>query len=77
VLHLRVFGVNDAMAEVEAHLDAVPGLRHLVRSGNGDTRTLVSADLDDAAADGALHVLETLEVPSQDIVLIRMDSVGP
>jgi uncharacterized hydrophobic protein (TIGR00271 family) len=66
------------MVEVAARLHDLPGLRHLVRSGNGDTTTtLVSADLDDEAADHALRVLQALEIPARDIVLIRMDSVGP
>ena len=78
MLQLRVFGVGDTMTQVAARLDELSGLRHLVHIGNGDSRTTqVSADLDDEAADNVLQVLDLLEVPSQDIVLIRVDSVGP
>src|SRR5256885_13609985 len=66
------------MTQVAARLDELSGLRHLVHIGNGDSRTTqVSADLDDEAADHVLRVLDLLEVPSQDMVLIRVDSVGP
>src|SRR5436305_3721966 len=78
VLHLRVFGLRDAMVQVADRLDGLPGLRHVVQTGNGDTRAaLVSADLDDDAADNALRALQALEVPTADIVLTRVDSVGP
>jgi uncharacterized hydrophobic protein (TIGR00271 family) len=66
------------MAKVAAHLDELPGLRHLVHTGNGGSRTTeVSADIDDEAADHVLQVLDGLAVPAQDIVLLRVDSVGP
>jgi uncharacterized hydrophobic protein (TIGR00271 family) len=77
MLHLRVFGVNDAMAQVAERLDALPGLHHVMQTGNGDSRTtLVSADLDDFAADSALDTLRKLEVPADDIVLMRLDAIG-
>ena len=78
MLHLRVFGVPDTMAEVARRLDELRGLRHVVHTGNGDSRTtLVSADLEEDAADAALRALRALDVPAGDIVLTRMDSVGP
>jgi uncharacterized hydrophobic protein (TIGR00271 family) len=79
VLHLRVFGVSDAMSEVAQQLHGLPGLRHVVHAGNGSDSqtTLVSADVDEEAADSALQVLQALHVPAGDIVLMRVDPVGP
>jgi len=77
VLHLRVFGVTDAMSEVAQQLHGLPGLRHVVQTGNGNSQTTqVSADVDEEAADSALQVLQALDVPAGDIVLMRVDPVG-
>ena len=78
MLHLRVFGAPAVIGQVAGRLDAVPGLRHVLRTDDGSTgNALVTADLQPDAADAALDIVRRLGVPAEDIELLRLDSIGP
>lgn len=78
MLRLRVFGAPGAMADVARSLQEIPGARHVIRSGDGDSsRALVTVDLVDDAVDLALTQVRQLGVPREDVVLVREDTVGP
>jgi uncharacterized hydrophobic protein (TIGR00271 family) len=78
MLHLRVFGDTAAMADVARRLDALPGARHVsVAAGVHDGEALVTADVRTPAADAALEMLGKLEIPSEDISLLRFDAIDP
>jgi uncharacterized hydrophobic protein (TIGR00271 family) len=76
MLHLRVFGDTAAMADVAQRLDALEGTRHVsVAAGVHDGESLVTADVRAAAADTALEMLRELEIPADDISLLRLDAI--
>ena len=78
MLQLRVFGAASAMADVAARLQEIPGSRHVVHTGGRDVgHAVVMADLVDAAADGALAEVKRLGVPTDDVTLVRVDSIAP
>ncbi len=78
MLQLRVFGAWPAMSDLAVRLRQLPGSRHVIRMRDGDPGSvLVTADLAEDAVDGALEQLRLLGVPSEDVVLIRLDSIGP
>jgi uncharacterized hydrophobic protein (TIGR00271 family) len=78
MLHLRVFGDTAAMADVARRLDALPGARHVsVAAGVHDGEALVTADVRAPTADAALEMLGKLEIPSEDISLLRFDAIDP
>jgi uncharacterized hydrophobic protein (TIGR00271 family) len=78
VLQLRVFGAPAAMTAVAESLQRLPGARHVIQMGDGQLgAALVSADLVDDAVDGALAQVIRLGVPTEDVVLVRLDSIGP
>jgi uncharacterized hydrophobic protein (TIGR00271 family) len=78
VLQLRVFGDASEMGQVAERLGMVRGSSHVVRSGDGASgKALVTADLGDDAADAALDAVSRLGVSSDDVVLLRVESVGP
>jgi uncharacterized hydrophobic protein (TIGR00271 family) len=78
MLHLRVFGDTAAMADVARRLDALPGARHVsVAPGVNDGEALVTADVRAPTADVALEMLGKLEIPSEDISLLRFDAIDP
>ena len=78
VLQLRVFGATQVIADVAGHLTGIPGSRHVIVTGdNGSGNALVTADLADDAADQALSRIRQLGLPSEDVVLLRLDSIGP
>ena len=54
------------------------GSRNVHRTEDADTRTaVVTADLDTDAADAALDAMRGLEVPREDVVLLRLEAIGP
>jgi len=66
------------MGDVARQLEGLAGSRHVVRTGDGATgNALVTADLVDDAADKALERMRSLGVPADDIVLVRLESIGP
>jgi uncharacterized hydrophobic protein (TIGR00271 family) len=76
MLHLRVFGDSAAMADVAQRLDVLEGARHVsVAAGVHDGESLVTADVRAAAADTALEMLRGLEIPTDDISLLRLDAI--
>jgi uncharacterized hydrophobic protein (TIGR00271 family) len=78
VLELRVFGTPAAMTAVADSLHRIPGARHVIQTGNGEPGgALVSADLVDDAVDSALEQVTRLGVPTDDVVLVRLESIGP
>jgi len=78
VLHLRVFGSASAMAEVAETLAGLYGARHITRMDTGHRETvIVTADLEAGAADDALHALDHLGVPPDDVSLLRIEAIQP
>ena len=78
MLHLRVFGSAYAMAEVAETLSGLSGARHITRTDTGHRQTvIVTADLEPGAADDALHALQHLGVPPDDVSLLRIDAIQP
>jgi uncharacterized hydrophobic protein (TIGR00271 family) len=78
VLQLRVFGAEGLMADVAGQLTGLPGARHvLVTDNQMSGQALVTADLSDGAVDDALSRVRGLGLPSEDIVLVRLESIGP
>lgn len=77
MLHLRVFGAPPVMSEVAERLASLPGADHITWTATGDHSggALVTADLRTDAADSALQALERLGVPTQDVSLLRLDSI--
>jgi uncharacterized hydrophobic protein (TIGR00271 family) len=77
VLQLRVYGDLSAITAVAGELAAMPGARHVILTGGeASGKTLVTADLVDQAADQALAHLNELGLPSEDVVLLRVESIG-
>lgn len=66
------------MAEVAERLREIPGSRHVIRTGDGTSnQALVTADLFDDAVDPALDRMRSLGVATENLVLVRLDSIGP
>lgn len=77
MLQLRVFGTAPTLAAVVDSLQGLAGARHVIQMGNADLGgALVSADLVDDAVDGALEEVTRLGVPAEDVVLVRLESIG-
>ena len=77
MLQLRVFGTSPEMAAVAQRLRQIPGSRHVVHTGDGQADSLVTADLLDDAVDQAVEEVNRLGVSSEDVVLARVESIGP
>jgi uncharacterized hydrophobic protein (TIGR00271 family) len=77
VLQLRVYGEQATMAAVADGLDGLRGARHVAVSEAGRSGALVVADVRADAADAVLEVLERLHIPADDIVFVRLDTIGP
>jgi uncharacterized hydrophobic protein (TIGR00271 family) len=79
MLHLRVFGAAPMMERVAESVSALAGADHVTRTdaGDGAGRALVTADVDPDAADAALHVLNSLGVPTEDVWLLRLEGLQP
>lgn len=66
------------MAEVAERLREIPGSRHVIRTGDGTSnQALVTADLFDDAVDPALDRMRSLGVATENLALVRLDSIGP
>jgi uncharacterized hydrophobic protein (TIGR00271 family) len=77
MLQLRVFGVPRVVGAVASELAEVPGARHVIVTGGHDAaNALLTADLVDDAADKALARINGLGVPAEDVVLLRLDTIG-
>ena len=78
MLQLRVYGESATIAAVVERLEALPGARHVtVVAAGRDGAASVLADVDTAAADAALELVEGLGIPAEDVVLLRLDTIGP
>lgn len=78
MLQLRVFGTSSQMADVVERLEQIPGSRHVIQTGDGRLgRALVTADLVDDAVDRILEQVRQMGLPAEDVVLVRLDSIGP
>ena len=78
MLQMRVFGAPPAMADVAGCLREVAGARHVIRTEDGGSgQCVVTADLVDDAVDAALEQVKHLGVPTEDVALLRLDSIGP
>jgi len=77
-MHLRVFGAPEVIAEVAGCMQKIPGSRHVVLSrDDGSGQSLVTADLAADAVDPTLAEVQRLGVPSEDVVLLQLDEIGP
>src|SRR4051812_27346326 len=66
------------MADIAERLEAVQGLQHIIITGDGARQpALLTADLVDGAVDSVLRQVKRLGVAEQDIVLLRVDAIGP
>jgi uncharacterized hydrophobic protein (TIGR00271 family) len=78
MLQLRVFGTAPVVAEIAGRIQDIPGSRHVIRTGNGvDEPALMTADLADNAVDRAIEEVKRMGVPPEDVVLVRLDLIGP
>src|SRR5689334_2632082 len=66
------------MSQVAERLQQIPGSRHVIRMHDGARGVaLVTADLADDVVDRTLEQLDQLGVPRENVVLVRLDSIGP
>jgi uncharacterized hydrophobic protein (TIGR00271 family) len=78
VLQLRVFGGTGTITEVAERLDGLPGARHVMRTEDrASGNAVVTADLSAATADDAFAAVRRLGVASEDVELLRLDSIAP
>jgi len=78
VLQLRIFGASQVIASVSKQLEVIPGSAHVILTANGESgKSLVTADLDEDAVDPALAQVQRLGVPNDDVMLLRLDAIGP
>ena len=77
MLQLRVFGTPQQLGDIAARLREIPGARHVVRTGDGaDGSAFVTADLADDAVDQAVEHVRHIGVPTEDVVLVRVQTIG-
>jgi uncharacterized hydrophobic protein (TIGR00271 family) len=79
MFHLRAYVRPEQVDDVARLLQARPGARHIVLSGTTtDTRAaLLTAELDDAAADAAVAELTAFGVQAEDLSIARVQVVRP
>jgi uncharacterized hydrophobic protein (TIGR00271 family) len=78
MLQLRVYGPSSRVVQVAERVEAIPGARHVLVTRDGDGRLgMASADVSGDAADAALEALRELDIPREDVELLRLDSIGP
>lgn len=77
MLQLRVFGAPGVIGTFADELEEIPGARHIMRTGGGSSdNALVTADLVDDAVDRALERVKQLDLPAEDVVVVRLDTIG-
>jgi uncharacterized hydrophobic protein (TIGR00271 family) len=77
VLQLQVFGASDELVAVAQRLEEIAGARHVIRTGDGGVgNAIVLAELVDDAVDQALEQVNRLGVRGEDVVLVRLESIG-
>jgi uncharacterized hydrophobic protein (TIGR00271 family) len=73
---LRAFATPDVAERVRADLRAIPGVRHVMVSGDpGQDTALVSADVDPAAADQVLESIREVGIAAEDLSLSRDEKI--
>jgi uncharacterized hydrophobic protein (TIGR00271 family) len=78
MLQLRVFGGSQELTHVAERLREIPGSRHVLHLGDGSRgQAMLTADLVDDAVDEALAYVNRVGVPAEDVVLLRLDTIGP
>jgi uncharacterized hydrophobic protein (TIGR00271 family) len=79
VFHLRAYVRPDQVEDVARALHEREGARHVVHSGvTADSgASLITAELDDEAADGAIADLSALGVHARDLSIARVQVVRP
>jgi len=78
VLELRVYGQAATIAAVVEGLDDLPDVRHISVADTGRGGVVsVTANVRPEVADAALSMLNRLGVASDDLMLLRLDSIGP
>jgi hypothetical protein len=78
MLQLRAFGASELIADIANQLEGIHGARHVIVSGNGAAgQALVTADLVDDAVDEAVETVRLRGLPSEDVALLRLESIGP
>lgn len=66
------------MGDVVRELEAVTDSHRVILNGDGRSGSaVVTADLADDAVDPALERVQKLGLPARDVVLLRLDSIGP
>jgi uncharacterized hydrophobic protein (TIGR00271 family) len=77
MLQLRVFGATGVIGTVADELEQIPGSRHvMLMRGHDSGKALVTADLVDDAVDAALERVKRLGLPTEDVVVLRLDTIG-
>jgi uncharacterized hydrophobic protein (TIGR00271 family) len=78
MLHLRFYGLSEAMVEVGKGLERDAAARNVaLASGVRPGRSLLTAEVGTESADDVLDFLLSRGVAHQDIALARLDEVGP
>jgi hypothetical protein len=78
VIQLRVFGHSRVLDDVVRQLAMIEGARHVILTGDGAAGVaLLTADLVEDAVDQAVALVKRAGLPSEDVVLVRLDAIGP
>ena len=77
MLQLRVFGAQAVLGSVAEELESLPGARHVMLTSDGMAgKAVVTVDLVDDAVDAALGRVKLLRLPPEDVVVLRLDTIG-
>ena len=78
MIQLRVFGHSRVLDDIAKRLARIHGARHVILTGAGAAGVvLLTADLVEDAVDQAVALVKRAGLPSEDIVLVRLDAIGP
>ena len=78
MLHLRVFGSSEVIAEVAGYLHELDGSTHVIYTPGGSPgQAVVTADLAAEAVDSTLAKMQSLGIPAKDVVLLELHRIGP
>ena len=78
MLFLRVFVPGALADDVAAGLGGIDGVRHLARAQLVEPGgVMVTADVEPGSVDAALEALERFEIPSDDVLLARLNLIEP
>src|SRR5690242_610573 len=78
MLHLRVYGPADSLTEIGGDLEARGAVRAVALArGLQDGHVLLTADVPVESADVVLEMLMSNGVAEDDIILARLDEIGP